>query len=176
MVENIASSLANVNVSYKLCENELFIPSARTSLVVDGEKVGEMGIIHPMISSKIDQKKVVSAIELDFNKFMKFSNAEKTYKKVSKYQAVDMDFNFLVPSAMKYAELESIISEFRCKMNVEYKLKDVYENKEVLGDKKSMTLRFGLASMDHTLSGEEIENFRKEFEEYIKRAGLEIRA
>ena len=50
-----------------------------------------------------------------------------------------------------------------------YELVDIYENKDVLGDKKSMTLRFGLASMDHTLSGEEIENFRKEFEDYIKR-------
>ena len=50
-----------------------------------------------------------------------------------------------------------------------------YENKETLGDKKSVTLRFNLSSFDHTLTGEEIEKFRKELEEFIARNGLEMR-
>ena len=74
-----------------------------------------------------------------------------------------------------YADLCNKLAKFKSKIMIGYNLIDVYENKDVLRDKKSVTLRFNLASMDHTLSGEEIENFRKEFEEYVKRAGLEIR-
>ena len=76
---------------------------------------------------------------------------------------------------MVYGELVKKLAKFKSRIMTGYELVDIYENKDVLGNKKSMTLRFGLASMDHTLSGEEIENFRKEFEDYIKRAGLELR-
>lgn len=175
MVENIASSLAKVALAYDSLDNGNYIPSARTAIFVDGEKVGEMGIVHPMISSKIDNKKVFAAIEINYNKFMKFSAIEKTYKKVSKYQSVDMDFNFLVPASMKFSEIKSIISEFRCKMNVEYSLKDIYENKETLGDNKAMTINFVISSNEHTLSAGEIEGFRKRLLDHFKQKGISLR-
>ena len=51
----------------------------------------------------------------------------------------------------------------------------IYENKETLGDKKSVTLRFNLSSFDHTLSGEEIEKFRSDILEFLSRNKLELR-
>ena len=65
--------------------------------------------------------------------------------------------------------------KFKNKIVTGYSLIDIYENKEVLGNKKSITLRYNLSSYDHTLTGEEIEKFRTEFVEFIKKAGLEIR-
>ena len=76
---------------------------------------------------------------------------------------------------MKYIELTKLLAKFKSKIMSGYELIDIYENKDVLGGKKSVTLRFNLASFDHTLSGEEIEEFRANFEEYIKKVGLEIR-
>ena len=60
-------------------------------------------------------------LELNFDEFMAKNNEVKTYKPISKYQSVDLDFNFLVPKNMKYAEIEQLIKQFRCKFNVKYK-------------------------------------------------------
>lgn len=175
MVENIASSLAKVKVSYQDCEEVKFSPNARTTICVDGENAGKMGILHPAIVSKLDTKAKIGVVEVDFNKFMKFSNPDVEYKKVSKYQSVDMDFNFLVPENLEFSKLEELIAGFRCKFNMIYKLKDIYENKELFKDKKSMTLNFEICSNEHTLSSNEIENFRKRLLDYMKNEGIELR-
>ena len=175
IVENIASSLAQVSIAYQDSAESKMTPSARTSLVVDEVKIGDMGVLHPAILQKLDTKAKVAYLEVNFDKFMRFSKETETYKKVSKYQSVDMDFNFLVDSSLKYADIESIISQFRCKFNMSYSLKDIYENKEVFGDKKSMTFNFEISSNDHTLSSNEIENFRKRLLDHMKNNGIELR-
>ena len=96
-------------------------------------------------------------------------------KSVSKYQAVEIDYNVVCGKALIYAELQKKLSKFKSKIMLGYSLVDIYQNEQTLGDKKSVTLRFTLCSQDHTLTGEEIEKFRADFVEYITRNGLEIR-
>ena len=76
---------------------------------------------------------------------------------------------------MKYIELSKVLSKFKSKILSGFELVDIYQNKEVLGDKKSVTLRFNLSSFDHTLSGEEIDKFRSDFEEFLGKNNLSIR-
>ena len=156
-------------------DNDLMSPVARTAIVVSGEKVGYMGLVHPAIMKKLDTKKKVAVLEVNYNKLMKFDKEDKAYKKVSKYQTVDIDFNFLVPNSMNYASVQEVISAFRCKFNPVYKLKDVYENKELFDGFKSMTFGFSICSNDHTLSANEIENFRSRFVSHMKQNGMELR-
>lgn len=175
MIENIALSLARVTLVYEDTTEEKMLPSARTAISVNGEKIGVMGVLHPAIVSKLDTKMSVAYLEADFNKLMQFTNPQITYKKVSKYQTVDMDFNFLVPTSVTYAKIEEMLKLFRCKFNVSYKLKDVYENKQVLGDNKAMTINFAISSNEHTLSAGEIESFRKRLLDHMKNNGIELR-
>lgn len=136
---------------------------------------GYIGMLHPETNKLIDKRFSVCMLEIDFEKLANTVVYSRKIKQVSKYQAVEIDYNILVNENMKYCELVQKLSKFRMKILNGYELIDIYQNKDVLGNKKSVTLRFNLSSMDHTLSGEEIENFRKEFEEYIKRVGLELR-
>ena len=71
--------------------------------------------------------------------------------------------------------MSRLLGKFKSKILSNFELIDIYENDQVLGDKKSVTIRFNLSSFDHTLSGDEIENFRNEFEQFINRNKLEIR-
>ena len=175
MIENIALSLARVTLVYEDTTEEKMLPSARTAISVNGENIGVMGVLHPAIVSKLDTKMSVAYLEVDFNKLMQFTNPQITYKKVSKYQTVDMDFNFLVPTSVTYAKIEEMLKLFRCKFNVSYKLKDVYENKQVLGDNKAMTINFAISSNEHTLSAGEIESFRKRLLDHMKTNGINLR-
>lgn len=175
MIENIASSLARVTLTYSDVENPILLPTACTAINTSNGTIGYMGVLHYAITSKIDKKFKVAVLEVDFNKLMQQTEVVRTYKKVSKFQSVNIDFNFLVPAGLRFADIESYIKEFRCKFNVEYKLKDIYENKELFGEKKSMTINFEICSLEHTLSSGEIENFRKRLLDHMKSKGIELR-
>ncbi len=175
VIENIASSLAKVQLSYDTNETaEIYHPNMSANILVGEEKVGAFGVIHPNILAKLDKKAKVVVFECDFNKLMQFTNPQKVYKQVSKFQTVELDFNFLVPKAMNCKELQDLIGTFRCKMNMTYKLKDVYES-ETFGDFRSMTFAFAICSNEHTLSSNEIENFQKRFTDHMKNAGINLR-
>ena len=173
---NIAQSLAKVDVEFDNQEEiENLHGGMSTKLKVNGEVVGYMGILHPMISQKIDKKGNIGLVEFDFDKFMLFNKPQSTFKHFTKFQAVDLDFNFVVPENLIYADIEKQIALFRCKFDVKYSLKDVYKNEKVLGNKTSMTFGFNISSKDHTLTANEIDNFSKRLIDHMKQIGIELR-
>ena len=175
VVENIASSLARVQLAYDTTETaEIYHPNMSANIMVGEEKVGSFGVLHPNVLAKLDKKAKIVVLECDFNKLMRFTNPQKIYKSISKFQTVELDFNFLVPKSMTYKELQDLISAFRCKMNMSYRLKDVYES-ENFGDFRSMTFAFAICSNEHTLSSNEIENFQRRFTDHMKNAGINLR-
>lgn len=136
---------------------------------------GYLGVLHPEVKKSIDKRFNVVALEIDFEKLANAVAYARKIKTVSKYQSVDIDYNLLVPCDMTFDELQKALYKFKSKIMTGYSLVDIYENAETLKDKKSITLRFNLCSMDHTLSGEEIEKFRNDFVEYVTRNKLELR-
>ncbi|MBP3630188.1 MAG: phenylalanine--tRNA ligase subunit beta [Clostridia bacterium] len=175
ILENIASSLAKVRLSYDTnISNGILHPNMGTKVMVNDVCIGYFGVLHPNVLSKLDKKARVVVLEVDFNKFMQFTNPAKTYKPISKFQTVELDFNFLVPKNKTYSEVQEILSTFRCKMNMTYKLKDVYEN-ESFGAYRSETFTFAINSNEHTLSANEIDNFSRRLTEHMKNAGINLR-
>ena len=173
---DIAKNIVGIDV--ELAEGETVsylhpVNSFRIKSRVDD--FGYMGVIHPSVKKSIDKRFNVVVMEIDFAKLASTKGYAKKIKNVSKYQAVDIDYNILVDLNMKYAELTKVLSKFKSKIMSGYTLVDIYENKETLGDKKSVTLRFNLSSFDHTLTGEEIEKFRTDLVEYVTKNGLEVR-
>ncbi len=136
---------------------------------------GYMGVIHPTVKSAIDKRFNVAMLEIDFNKFANTIAYAKKIKSISKYQSVDVDFNIVCDADMIFADLSKIIGKYKNKILSGFSLVDIYQNSQILKDKKSVTLRFNLCSFDHTLTGEEIEKFRTEFVDFLKKNNLELR-
>ncbi len=175
IVENLCSSLSKQHPIYTgETKKELYHPNMSTEVLINGENVGSFGVMHPELKAKFDKKENVTILEFDFNKFMVENAETKTYKPVSKYQSVDLDFNFLVPKNMAFSDIEKLVSEFRCKFNVQYKLIDVYESKDFEGF-RSETIRFTICSNEHTLSNGEIESFTKRITDHFKTASINLR-
>ena len=136
---------------------------------------GYMGIVHPEVKKATDKRFNVAVLEIDFEKLANTVAYAKKIKSVSKYQAVEIDYNIVCDKNLIYADLQKMLSKFKSKNMLGYSLVDIYQNEQTLPGKKSVTLKFTLCSQDHTLSGEEIEKFRNDFIEYLTRNKLEIR-
>ena len=177
IVEYISAHIMHIAVDYSSkTENKLYHP-VNSCAIYSGERViGEMGIMHPVVSKNIDKRKNFAVLELDVEEMLK---AEKQVFKVqltSKYQSVSVDYNFVAPNSMKYGEIEKALNEFRASFILEHSLKDIYTNDEVLAGKISYTINFVITPKDRTLEASDIEKFSTRLIDHMKRIGVELRS
>lgn len=167
--------LKNENVSFENNQTSAIMhPVNSCSVMHNGEKIGEMGILHTAIKNLLDKLFNVSLLELNFDNLANIEPVEEKVKSVSKFQSVNLDFNFLVPKTKTYAEIESCIKEFKTKLNFAFKVKDFYES-EKLGENYSVTFSITISANDRTLSGEEIEKLSQKFMAHMKEKGFDIK-
>lgn len=178
MLENICDSLIKTKVNYVSGTTSNYYHPVNSNLItlLNGEVVGEMGVCHPQVKDSICNKHNLVCLELDFKKLCEAEGVVNVRNKVSKYQSVDLDFTFVVPNSVNYATIENIIKTYKTKLTMEYSLKDIYENKELLKDAKSFTLNFVISSLDRTLEAKDIEKFSNNLINHFKENGIELKA
>lgn len=173
---DIAKNIVGVDVFLEEGEKPAFMhPVNCFEIKTRTAGLGYVGVLHPEVKKSVDKRFNVAILEIDFEKLVNMNAYAKKVKKFTKFQTVEVDYNIVVPGEMLYGELERLLNKFKCKIVNGFSLVDIYENSEHLKGKKSVTIRFELSSLDHTLSGEEIEKFRSDFADFLKRNQLEIR-
>lgn len=92
------------------------------------------------------------------------------YQEVSKYPPVVRDISFVVPKSFVPNDYFDLIRETVGEELIEeVKLLDEYENEAKFGlDKKSYAYRIVYRSLDHTLTGSEVDSLHKKLEEKTK--------
>lgn len=143
-------------------------------VLANGIDVGYIGVIHPKTSMLIDKKLNIVGVELDFGKLLEQNGAFKKAIIPSKYQSVNFDVSILTPKDMNYGNLEEILKKYNSTISKGFKLKEIYEN-ESLNGQKSTTVCFELCANDHTLQGGEIDEFLLGLVKHLDSFNLKIR-
>ena len=177
MLVNICESLVNTKINFvDKAKSNYYHPINSTGIALsDGTVIGEMGVAHPQVKNDICPKHNLVMLELDFEKLCNAETIKYERTKVSKYQSVDLDFTFLVPNTVNYAQLENIISTFKTKLMMTYSLKDIYENKLIMTNAKSYTFNFVIGSMDRTLEAKDIEKFSNNLIRHFAENGINLK-
>ena len=176
MVEYICSHIVHIKVDYLgRNENPLYHP-INSCLISSGENVlGEMGIMHPVVSKVIDKRKNWAVLELDIEAMLDIKKVGFKVQQTSKFQSVSLDYNFVADNTMKFGQIEKALNEFRASFILEHSLKDVYINDEVLAGKISYTINFIVTPRDRTLEASDIEKFSNRLIDHMRRIGVELR-
>ena len=161
IVLDLAKNVIGVDVDLAACESfPSFIHPRAVGLLKSREaSYGYVGILHPTVSKSLDKKYKVAVAEIDFGAIANARVFAVKAKQVSKFQNVLIDFTFMVPENMKYAEFLSMLSKCRSKILRGYSYVTEFKSAEMVG-MKALTVQAELASFDHTLSSYEIETFR----------------
>ena len=175
IIENICETVILTKVEYVIegKKPNYYHPVNSCLIVNDKQVLGTMGVLHPAIN--IDKKFKIAILELDFSKLCACEEVIKKVKEVSKYQAVNLDFNFVVDKNVYYSDIEKLLNNFKAKLDTSYTLKDIYENKETLPGKRSYTFAYTIVSKDHTLTSDEIDKFSNRLIQHMKNNGIELR-
>lgn len=175
IIENICETVILTKVEYVIegKKPNYYHPVNSCLIVNDKQVLGTMGVLHPAIN--IDKKFKIAILELDFSKLCACEEVIKKVKEVSKYQAVNLDFNFVVDKNVYYSDIKKLLNNFRAKLDTSYTLKDIYENEEALPGKRSYTFAYTIVSKDHTLTSDEIDKFSNRLIQHMKNNGIELR-
>jgi phenylalanyl-tRNA synthetase beta chain len=125
----------------------------------DGKTVGELGVVHPVVQSKIDSSKYMIVAEINMTTINTIAPQDIKVEVVSKFPTTTLDFNFVLSQDEVYGKIESVASTIPTDLSYKVELVDIFHN--ISDNTKSYTIRYYVTSMDHTLTSEEIESFHK---------------
>ena len=133
-------------------ENGLIHPYQSADIVIDGKVCGFLSKLHPTVQESFDLP-VTFIAEIDFDALLpKHINATP----ISKFQGVYKDLSVVIDKSLNYYEVAEVLNGLDLPMLKDVYPVDIYED-EKLGDKKSLTVRFFIQSMERTLEDADIE-------------------
>ena len=150
-----------------------FHPVNYYHIFCNNKKIGKMGLLHPSIKNNLEKKSTIVMAELNFTELVNAKEFVSTFEVVSKYQKSTLDFNFVVNADKYYSDIEEIAHKIKSDIKYAVSLVDIFENSD---GTKSYTLRYEIYSLNHTLTGEEIENFHKDVIEKFKEENINLKA
>ncbi|MBQ3110925.1 MAG: phenylalanine--tRNA ligase subunit beta [Clostridia bacterium] len=124
-------------------------PRNLNAICLNGTKLGTIGVVHPVISKKIDKKAAIVFAEIDVKAFSNEENNSIKYAEPSKYPEMEIDVTFV---SDKYAPIGNAISEANCPLIKSVKLLDTYVDESG----KSITVRILFSHSERTLTKDEV--------------------
>ena len=124
-------------------------PKNLNAVICDGITLGELGVVHPGVSKKIDKKAAIVYAELDMADISRLTDAGIHYEEASKYPGMEIDLTF---RSSVYAPIKAAIEDAKSSLIKNVKVIDLYKGE----DGAAITVRIFFGCMDRTLTRDEV--------------------
>ena len=152
-VEAILAAINAKAPSYEaVCDNPSYHPGRCARLYVDGQPMGILGQIHPLVAKTYGMDTEVYCAELDFTGLQTVLAAEKTYQPLPRFPAVTRDLSLVCDEEITVAQLQDCISAAGGKLLRKVTLFDIYRGANIPEGKKSIAFSLELRADDRTLT------------------------
>jgi len=132
-------------------------PGQQAGIVLAGQEVGWIGMVHPEVLRSFDLKIGAAAMEIDIDLLDRHRRAAARYTPLPRYPAVFRDMAVIVPEQVAAAEVEAAIRRAGGALVEGVGLFDVYQGKPVPAGKKSLAFSIAYRAADRTLTDDEVE-------------------
>ena len=146
-------------------------PVNLNAVMLDGEEIGVIGIVHPTIGKKIDKKAAIVFAQIDMQAFADTDNAPIVYDEPSKFPPMDYDISVVVPANVLFADMAKCWADEGKGILKSAKIVDSYDT-EVF---HSETIRFEFSSHERTLSSEEVQEIMNSIVANLGKIGVCLR-
>jgi phenylalanyl-tRNA synthetase beta chain len=138
-------------------------PGRSAAVLVEGERVGWLGEIHPLVAAEWDVNEIVAGFELDLDIVADAAIAAglPMYHDVATVPEVREDLAVIVPDAVPAAKVLAVVRRAAGPLLAGAEVFDVYRDPERVGaGKVSLALRLSFRGRDRTLTDEEVAALR----------------
>jgi len=151
-----------------------FHPGKSAEIVLDGEPVGAMGEIHPVVRSRFDFPPTpVAAAEIELEPLLARGLVERAVAPVLVYPPVVEDLALVVDDGVPAERVAAVIRDGGGELLAAVRLFDYYRGGPIEAGKKSLAYRLTYQASDRTLTDAEVRTLR---ERIIARLEAEIGA
>lgn len=148
---HLKATYSRINCSY-------LHPGRSAELCVDGKIVGCVGEVHPdtaQIYGVDNQRLYVAEISIDDIFSDKCLDRQKV-KPFSKFPTIDRDLALVVKEEVLVGDMIQAVENAKINFLTDVKVFDTYRSAQIGEGKKSVALNFSFASLDRTLTDDEI--------------------
>ncbi len=159
MAEALLDKLG-VAASFEIGKDESLNPTKQAAIMVNGNKLGVIGEVHPRVSQAFELTESVYLFEVDLTALVPFAIEHKMFQPVSKFPAIVRDIALIVDMAITHQQVTDIISGFSLVKQVS--IFDVYSGDQVPAGKKSLAYSITFQSPSHTLTDEAVNKIQQQ--------------
>ena len=150
-------------------------PGRQADIVYDGEKVGYLGEVHPVVCKNYDIAAKVYVAVLDMPLIVERATFDRKYEGIAKYPAVSRDISMVVPGNILAGQIEAMIEQRGGKILESYQLFDIYEGEQIKEGFKSVAYSIVFRAKDRTLEENDITGAMKKILNGLESLGIELR-
>ena len=132
--------------------NPSYHPGRCAKVSIDGQVLGYIGQIHPLVAENYGIDCEVYCAEINTDTLFGLLLPEPTYVPLPKYPSVNRDLSIVCDEAITVADIENVITKAAGKLLRNVRLFDIYRGTGVPEGKKSMAFSLELRADDRTLT------------------------
>ena len=135
---------------------------------LDGKPIGFIGVLHPKL---LDENKIrvpVAIFEIEIDQMLTKSAPKVKSHTPSKFQAVERDLAFVMPSELAVGEVMKTIRHQSAGLLVDLKVIDVFEGQPLEKGQKSVAMRLVLQDKENTLQEDRVNALQQKLIEELK--------
>ncbi len=164
----------DTRVSYVKAIIDGMHPGRTAEILLDGEKVGLIGQLHPTEQKKAGVKETYVA-ELNLMAILNATNEALIYTAVPRFPMMTRDIALELDSATPAGEIVAIINGVGSKLLKDVKVFDVYEGEKMTPGKKSVAFSLTYFDAERTLTDDEVVAAHNKVLKALAAAGAEVR-
>ncbi len=159
VVENLLNQLG-LKASFDISDDEILVPGRGAYIIVEDDKIGIIGDIHPKVAQAFELSNTICLIEIDLEKLLTKMTGIKEYQPVPRFPSVTRDLALVIDEQVSYGKIDNIIQSFPLVMQTT--LFDLYRGEQIPEGKKSFAIRVIYQSPSHTLTDEEVDQTQEQ--------------
>lgn len=176
-VETILDSIRAEDVTYVAEKSDpSYHPGRCAKVYVNGQEVGTLGQIHPLVAANYGVDAELYYADLKFDVLFASRGADPEYQPLPKFPAVTRDIAVLVDKAVTVGAMESSIQAAAKGLLKDVTLFDIYEGAKLPTGKKSVAFNLVLRADDRSLTAQEaddevnlvLERLKKDFDAMLR--------
>ncbi|HRY82083.1 MAG TPA: phenylalanine--tRNA ligase subunit beta [Candidatus Moranbacteria bacterium] len=154
ILENFGIKAENILFNeFKLSENRLGHPERMAEIEINGEKVGFIGEINPIVLRKYKIEKRVAVAEFDTEKLLKVTSKEKIFTPLQKFPTSIRDISMLAKKETKAIDIQNLIKKIGGSLVMNVKMFDVFQKE----NQTSFAYHIEFGKEERTLESKEVD-------------------
>ena len=150
-------------------------PGRQANIVYDGEIIGYLGEVHPLVCLNYDVKARIYVAVMDMPAIMPLTSYDRKFEGIAKYPAVTRDISMVVPKPVLAGQIEKMIAQRGGKILESFELFDIYEGEQIDKDHKSMAYTLTFRDKTKTLQDDDVNAAMKKIMNGLESLGIELR-